>query len=170
MEVLNWKQEGFSGRKYSVSSAEGPIGKLVFEGWSSYNAVYTSGETELTFKSKGWFTQEVTIRYNGEIIGVGFTSVMGKTRIEMASGEKYVLQNKGFSQKLVMSDQTGQRVLSFKLASFSFGKGQVELADNIPELTKAVLVSIGLYFKAVTDSQVAIMTAIFAPIFIQMIS
>lgn len=170
METLNWKQEGFSGRKYSVSSTEGHIGKLVFEGWTSYNAVYTSGETELDFKSKGWFEQKVTVRYNGEIIGEGVTSVMGKTRIEMASGEKYVLQNKGFSQKLVMSDQTGQHVLSFKQANFSMGKGQVELADKIPELTKAVLVSIGLYFKAVADSQVAIMIAILTPVFIQLIN
>ncbi|MEJ8801399.1 hypothetical protein [Pontibacter sp. H249] len=169
MEIINWKQEGISGRKYSIRSAGGQVSKLVFDGWSSYNAVYSTGETKLTFSSKGWFEQEVTIRYNGEVIGHGITSIMGKIRIEMATGEKYVLQNKGFSQKQVMTDATGKSVLSFEQPSFSFGKGHIAVADSVPELTKIVLVSTGLYFKTVSDSQVAIMIAIFTPIFLQII-
>ena len=169
MEILNWKQEGFSGRKYTVSSAGGKAGKLVFDGWASYNATYGSGDTRLTFSSKGWFEQEVTIRYNGEVIGKGITSIMGKTRIEMATGEKYLLQNKSFSQKQVMVDAAGKPVISLEQSGFSLGKGRVVVSDDVPELTKLALVSISLYFKTLSDSQVAILIAVFVPVFLQII-
>ncbi|GAB3200378.1 hypothetical protein ABID22_003575 [Pontibacter aydingkolensis] len=169
MEILNWKQKDFSGRKYIVNSADGQLGKLVFDGWTSYNAVFDSGESSVSFTSKGWVEQEVTIRYNGEIVGNGITSLLGKSRIEMVSGEKYVLQSKTFSQKQVLTDVAGKSVISFEQPAFGFGKGQILIADGVSELTKLALVSTGLYFKTVSDSQVAILIAIFTPIFLQII-
>ncbi|WP_299824287.1 hypothetical protein [uncultured Pontibacter sp.] len=167
MEEFNWKQEGFSGRNYVVNAAAGHAGKLVFDGWSSYNAVYSLGENKLMFSSKGWFEQEVTIHYNGEVIGHGTTSTFGKTRIDMVSGERYVIQSKSFSQEQAMTDGTGQRIVTFKQPGFSFGKGQIAVADGVSELTKVVLVGTGLYFKALTDSQTTILIAVFIPVFLQ---
>lgn len=167
MEVLQWKQQDFSGRKYSVASPEGQLGKLVFKGWSSYSAIFGSGDTSISFSSKGWLEQEVTIRYNGEVIGSAVTSVFGKTRIEMVSGERYLLESKSFSQKQVLSDGAGKSIMSFEQSAFGFGKGKVLVADNVPQLTRLLLLSTGLYFKAVTDSQVALMVAIFIPVFMQ---
>lgn len=170
MEILNWKQNGWTGRKYSISAAHGLVGKLDFKGWSSYDADFSSERINLTFRNKGWFQQEVTIRFNGEVVGNAETSAFGKTYINLISGERYKLENKSFSSNRALVDEKGNPVVRFDQGSFSGTKGTIAIQSEVPELTKLLLIATGLYFKTVADSQTAILIAIFMPIFMQMIS
>ncbi|MBD1396895.1 hypothetical protein H9Q13_06940 [Pontibacter sp. JH31] len=169
METLNWKQNGWTGRKYSISAPNGPIGKLDFKGWSSYDADFSSERINLTFRNKGWFQQEVTIRFNGEEVGNAETSAFGKTYINLVSGERYKLECKTFSSSRTLVDEQGNPVVRFDQGSFSGTKGTIALHSEVPELTKLLLVATGLYFKTLADSQTAVLIAVFMPIFLQMI-
>ncbi|WP_162427329.1 hypothetical protein [Pontibacter pudoricolor] len=167
MNILHWKQKDWSGREFALRTIDRPMGTITFESWSSYDAVYTSGTATISFKNKGWFEQEVTITYNGEEIGKAKASLFGKTKVILNSGETYLLTSEFFTYNRKVQDVAGKTLISFKQPSFSFGKGDIIVSEELPELTKEVLVSTSLYLKSVAEHQAAILIIIFVPIFIR---
>lgn len=167
MNTLHWKQKDWSGREFALGTMDRPLGNITFSGWSSYDAVYTSAVTTISFKNKGWVDQEVAITYNGEEIGKATSSLFGKTELRLNSGESYFLKSEAFSYNRTVQDASGKILISFKQPVFSFGKGDIAVSDELPELSKEVLVSTSLYLKAVAEHQAAILIIIFIPIFVR---
>lgn len=169
MESLSWKQNGWNGRKYSISTTYGLVGKLDFRGWSGYDADFNSERISLTFRNKGWFQQEVTIRFNGEVVGKTDTSAFGTNYINLVSGERYKPKTKPFSSNRILMDEGGNPVVRFDQEGFSGTNGTIAIHSEVPELTRLLLVATGLYFKSVADKRRAILIAIFMPLIMQMI-
>ncbi|MBJ6116794.1 hypothetical protein JAO76_01235 [Pontibacter sp. BT310] len=167
MNILHWKQKDWSGREFALRTTDQPLGNITFTGWSGYDAVYTSGTATISFTNKGWFDQEVTITYNGEEIGKATASLFGKTKVLFNSGETYLLKSKPFSYNREVQDESGETLISFKQPAFSFGKGDIIVSEELPDLTREVLVSTSLYLKSVAEHQAAILIIIFIPIFVR---
>lgn len=170
MDIILWKQKDFSGREFILSDSEEPFSKLDFKSWSSYDAVYTSGSTSISFTSHGWLEQEISICYAGKNIGTASTSVLGKTQLRLLTGEVYDIKSQTLSFNRTVLDATGNIVISYRQPTCSFGKGTIEVSDALADLTKEVLVSTSLYLKAVSEQQVAVLIAIFMPLYINMIT
>lgn len=167
MNTLHWNQKDWLGREFALRTIDRPLGNITFSGWSGYDAVYTSDIATISFKNKGWFTQEVSINYNGEEIGKATSSLFGKTEVKLKTGETYLLKSEPFSYNRKVLDASGNTLISFKQPIFSFGKGEIMVSDELPELSKEVLVSTSLYLKAVAEHQAAILVIIFIPIFMR---
>lgn len=161
MDILNWRQKDTWGREISLSAAGLPAGELIFQGWSSHDAVYTSGAATTQFKKRGWFEQEVEILQQGERVGVATSSLLGKTQVSLTNGEAYSLTSEYFSNNRSVQDQAGNRVIDFKQGAFNFSKGEIIVADNLPEQQKEVLVVASLYLKLVTDNSIALIVIMF---------
>lgn len=169
MDILNWKQNSWSGRELGLYAAEQPLGKLKFIGWTSYDAKYTTGNTSITFKTKGFFDQDIAVLYNGEEIGSASVSTLtGKAKLHLLTGELYTMKSSLLSSNRTVQDTAGKTLISFKQPALGFGKGIVEVSEELSDLTKEVLVSTSLYLKSVTEQQVAIMIAIFVPVLSKM--
>ncbi|MBB6610960.1 hypothetical protein H7F15_07925 [Pontibacter sp. Tf4] len=167
MHVLHWKQLDWSGREFGLRSPEHTVGKLAFESWTGFDATYTSEKVTIQFRNRGWFEQDVTIVYNGEEIGQARASLFGKTTVQLRTGETYTLKSEAFSYNRTVQDATGHTIISFKQPTFSFGKGEIGVADSVSELSREVLVSTSLYLKAVSEHQAAILIIVFIPIFLR---
>lgn len=147
MEQLNWKQEGMASRKYSLSGANGFVGQLAFKGWTSNDADFSSERINLFFERKGWLEHDVTISFKGEVVGMSKTSGFGNTTTTLVTGERYMLEGKAFDSSRVLVDATGNTVMRFDQEGLSGSRGSIAIHGEIPELTKLLLVAIGLYFK-----------------------
>ena len=167
MDVLHLKQKDWSGREFELRTIDRPLGKISFTGWTSYDAVYTSDVARISFKNRGWFEQQATITYNGEVIGKATSSPFDKTELQLNTGETYFLKSEAFTYNRKVQDAAGKTLISFKQPTFSFGKGDIEVSDELPELSKEVLVSTSLYLKAVAEHQAAILIIVFIPIFMR---
>ncbi|HEY4652460.1 MAG TPA: hypothetical protein VIG72_13645, partial [Pontibacter sp.] len=64
--------------------------------------------------------------------------------------------SEAFSNNRAVLDETGRTVIHFEQPALSFSKGNINVASDLPEAHKAVLVSTSLYMKLVTDSTIAI--------------
>ncbi|MFD2245856.1 hypothetical protein [Pontibacter ruber] len=171
MEILNWKSKGWTGRDVELFTADQPVGKLTFEGWSGYDSNYTTGNTIISFKSKSWFDQSISIQYNGEEVGTAsVSSLTGKAKLHLLTGELYTMKCSPFSYNRTVQGAAGETLISFKQRTWGRNKGTIEVADNLPDLTKEVLVSTSLHLKAVAEQQVAIMVAIFMPIVVNFLN
>ncbi|WP_299702535.1 hypothetical protein [uncultured Pontibacter sp.] len=169
MEILTWKQEGFTARKYTVSGNNGLVGRLDFKGWTSFDADFSSERINLAFRRQGWLEHEVTISFKGEVVGMSKTSGFGKTTTTLVTGERFALESKAFGSSRALVDAAGNTVINFDPSNFGGTKGNIAIHSEIPELTKLLLVATGLYFKTLADSQAAVMVAVFTPIFLQII-
>jgi hypothetical protein len=147
MELLTWKQEQLATRRYTVSAANGPIGKLEFDGWTSNNANFSTERINLAFERKGWLEHEVTISFKGEVVGISKTSGFGKTTTTLVTGEVFTLEGKLLDSRRRLLDATGNTLLQFEQHDISGNTGSITTTREIPELTKLLLVAIGLYFR-----------------------
>lgn len=147
MELLSWKQEAQTVRRYTVSGENGPVGKLEFNAWTSNDATFTSQRINLLFERKGWLDHDVTISFNGEVIGMSKTSGFGKTTTTLVTGERFTLEGKALSSSRVLVDADGYTVMQFDHGNLSGSTGKITIDREVPELTKLLLIAIGLYFK-----------------------
>jgi hypothetical protein len=168
MKSLNWEQKSWAGREFNLFSDGLPVGSLKFGSWYKYDAAYTSEKGKLVFKTKGWFDQNVEILYNGEKVAVAHMSAFGKTRLQLSNGDNYILESKTFSHNVTIKDMTGKVCVMFEQPAFTFCKGTIMVADDLPELTSEMLISTGLYLKTVNENKVATMVVIFAPLIMRM--
>ncbi|MEJ8756117.1 hypothetical protein WG947_03855 [Pontibacter sp. H259] len=167
MLLLHWKQEDWSGREFAITKAEQLLGKIKFDGWASYDAHYTSGTATIAFKTKGIFDYNIDINYNGENVGVAKTSILGKTTIELKTGEMYTLKSEAFTYNRKMLNEAGTEVISYQQPALTFRKGDIMVTEELTELSREVLVSTSLYLKAVSEHQAAILIIIFIPLFMR---
>lgn len=147
MEVWQWQQENLASRRYSITGKNGLVGMLAFKGWTSNDADFISERISLHFERKGWLEHDVTITFKGEVVGVSKTSGFGNTTITLVTGESYTLQGKTLNKARDLTDEHGWVVLRFEQGNYSVARGSITLNGEIPELTKFLLVAIGLYFK-----------------------
>ncbi|WP_018479729.1 hypothetical protein [Pontibacter roseus] len=147
MEVWQWQQESLASRRYTVSGESGPIGVLAFGGWTSNDAEFSSERLSLHFQRQGWLEHDVTIRFKGEVVGMSKTASFGKTITTFVTGERYTLQGKTLNSSRDLTDEAGHVVMRFEQGDFSIRQGHISMNKEIPELTKFLLVAIGLYFK-----------------------
>jgi hypothetical protein len=147
MEVWHWQQENLASRRYSISSKDGLVGMLAFKGWTSNDADFISERIQLHFKREGWLEHDVTISFKGEVVGLCKTSGFGKTSATLVTGEQYTLQGKSLSSTRDLTDATGQVVMRFEQGNFSVTQGSISAYAEVPELTRFLLMAIGLYFK-----------------------
>lgn len=168
MKTLHWEKKSWSGREYNIFSDGLPEGNLTFGNWYVYDAAYASTKGKFDFKTKGWFDQAVEILYNGEKIAVAHTSVLGNTRIQLSNGDNYIVESKTLSNNITIKDTEDKTCVMFEQPAFSFGKGTIMVANDLPELTSEMLISTGLYLKTINESKVTIMVVIFLPMIMRM--
>jgi hypothetical protein len=147
MEILTWKQEGMASRKYSLSGADGLVGLLAFKGWTSNDADFSSERIHLFFQRKGWLEHEVTISFRGEVVGMSKSSGFGNTTTTLVTGERFILEGKALDSSSVLVDSAGNSMMRFDPEGLGGNRGSVTVEREFPELTKLLLVAIGLYFK-----------------------
>ncbi|PVY43085.1 hypothetical protein [Pontibacter virosus] len=147
MELLHWKQENLTSRKYTVSDENGVVGALAFKGWASNDADFSSERINLYFQRKGWLQHDVTICFKDEVIGMSKTSGFGKTTTTLVTGEQFTFGGKASDSSRDLFDEAGSSLMHFEQGSFSNSIGRISIARDIPELTKLLLVATGLYFK-----------------------
>ena len=120
---------------------------LAFKGWTSNDADFISERISLHFERKGWLEHDVTVTFKGEVVGIGKTSGFGKTTTTLVTGEQYTLQGKSLSSTRDLTDATDRVVMRFEQGNFSVARGSIAMYEEVPELTKYLLVAIGLYLK-----------------------
>jgi hypothetical protein len=147
MEVWHWQQENLASRRYSIRNESGMVGVLAFKGWTSHDADFISERVQLHFKRQGWLEHDVTISFKGEVVGMSKTSGFGKTTATLVTGEQYTLQGKTLSSTRDLTDATGRVVMRFEQGNFSVAQGSISIYAEVPELTRFLLVAIGLYLK-----------------------
>jgi hypothetical protein len=147
MEQLSWKQEGLASRKYTLSGASGLVGHLAFKGWTSNDADFSSERIHLFFQRKGWLEHDVTISFKDEVVGMSKTSGFGNITTTLVTGERFMLKGKALDSGSILVDAVGNTMMRFEPEGLSGNRGNISIAGEIPELTKLLLVAIGLYFK-----------------------
>lgn len=169
MRILHWKQSGFKTQTIRVTADEQPVGELALNTWSNNNAQYSTGSSAFSFRTTGWLEQDIIVSFEKKVVARATTSVMGNTKLELISGERYLLKNDGFTFNKVLQDEMGNKLVTFKQA-FSLTKGTMEVSDELDGLAGDVLISTSLYLKALTEQQTAFLIAICIPIFMQVIN
>ena len=147
MELLHWKQENLTSRKYTVSDENGLVGALAIKGWTSNDADFSSERINLHFQRKGWLEHDVTIHFKDEVIGISKSSGFGQTTTTLVTGERFTFQGKTLTSNRDLVDEAGHTLMHFEQGNFSTASGQISITQDIPELTKLLLVATGLYFK-----------------------
>ncbi|MCP2043621.1 hypothetical protein [Pontibacter sp. HSC-36F09] len=147
MELLYWKQENLTARKYTVRDENSLVGELAFRGWTSNDADFSSARINLYFQRQGWLEHDLTIHFKDEVIGMSKSSGFGKTTTTLVTGEQFTFQGKTLNSSRDILDKTGQTLVRFEQGNFSIASGQISIGRDIPELTKLLLVATGLYLK-----------------------
>lgn len=147
MELLYWKQENLTSRRYTVSDANGLVGELAFRGWTSNDADFSSARINLYFQRQGWLEHDLTIHFRDEVIGMSKSSGFGKTTTTLVTGEQFTFQGKTLNSSRDLRDEAGHTLMRFEQGNFSMARGQISIFRDIPELTLLLLVASGLYFK-----------------------
>ncbi len=147
MEVWHWQQENLASRRYSVNADSGLVGVLAFNGWTSNDADFIAERIQLHFKRQGWLEHDITISFKGEVVGMCKTTGFGKITTTLVTGERYTLQGKALSSTRDLTDEGGQVIVRFEQGDYSVARGSITVYAEVPELTKFLLVAIGLYLK-----------------------
>ncbi len=161
MQLLTWKQKDTWGHVYDIHGAAEQPSALKFDKWNSQNAVYTSGNDELTFASQGMFKQAYDVLRDGEKIAEARTAMFGDTLLVLSRGDNYKIVSESFSNNWKVLNAAGETVLQFTQPAFSFtSKGEAHVSGELPEVDKELLISTVLYLK-VNANNVLVLLIIF---------